>query len=109
MPTKAQARASIDAAGTLAKNEIDNTLPVGVNIVDGRINFNPTTLTFQMDAGGSLATATSWRDTIQTNLTSQSRTFTTRSTLGRRTRPDADGTHEIFISTTLTNFQITNF
>jgi len=41
MATKPQAKAAADAANASLKAEID-MLPAGVNITDGRVDFNPT-------------------------------------------------------------------
>src|SRR5690349_20812013 len=84
MPSKTQAKAAIDAAVVAVKADIDNILPVGVNIQNGQISFSPSaTWSISMDAGGVAATADSWLATIQTNLTGASRSFIVRRS-GRR-------------------------
>lgn len=69
MPTKVQAKNAIDNESAAFKADIDNILPVGVNIVDGQMNFAPGKHMVKLDAGGSAATAISWANTIQSNLT----------------------------------------
>ncbi len=106
MPTKTQAKTAIDNAAVGAKADIDNTLPVGVNIIDGRIDFNPTRYVFKMDAGNSLTTAQSWRDTILTNLDTQVRTHTVVQVLGRRV---GDLDRVVVVHTVLADYIIINF
>ena len=107
MANKTQAKAAVDNAVVSIKDEIDNRLPTGVNIKDGSLSFGPTRISIIMDAGGVLATATSWRDTIQTNLTAAGRAYKTRSSLGRREN-DATNEKEIVILTNLCVYIITN-
>ena len=106
MATKTGAKAAVDSAGTQIKADIDNILPVGVNIVDGIINFGPIKWTLIMDAGGSQITADSWATTIGTNLGSASRTFTTTRS-GRRN--DDSGGKFIRIESVLAIYLIRNF
>lgn len=73
MANKTQAKAAIDAAATAIKNDIDNVLPVGVDITDGIVNFNPTTWQLKIN-GGTEANAVSVATAIATNLTSAGRT-----------------------------------
>lgn len=108
MATKVQAKAAIDAAVVLAKNDIDNIHPVGVNITGGRITFNPTKFVFQWDAGGVLATATSWLATLTSNLAAASRTYTINGSRGRRLG-DLAGQNNIIVATDLANYIIVNF
>lgn len=74
MATKPQAKTAIDNAVTDMKADIDTILPIGINITDGSLSFNPTRYTIQLDAGGNGATALSWLTSIQTNLTNAGRT-----------------------------------
>ncbi len=105
MATKAQAKAAIDAAVVNIKADIDNILPVGVDITDGSISFNPTHWQFKLNAttqgaADTLATA------IETALVTASRTFTeTRD--GRRAN-DPSG-KSISISSTLAGYTIRGF
>lgn len=107
MPSKAQAKAAIDNAATDVKNDIDNILPVGVNIVDGGISFNPIRWTITLDAGASGVTADSWLATIQANLTTANRTFTV-TRIGRR-RSDPRRNNVITIISAQASYRITNF
>jgi hypothetical protein len=77
MANKTQAKAAIDAVVVLIKAEIDNISPVGSNIQDGFIGFNPTKFQIVYDAGGNLSTANSWKTSIETALTAASRVFIT--------------------------------
>lgn len=105
MATKVQAKALIDSTTTAIKADIDNILPVGVNIVDGSIQFSPQHWNMKMDAGGSAATADSWLATIVANLGTAGRAATvTRS--GRRL---GDGEKNIVIKTVLANYVIVGF
>jgi len=105
MATKIQAKAAIDAVVTLIKNDIDNVLPVGVNIVDGRIAFAPNHWDIRMDAGGVQATADSWFTTIMAALTTAG-----RAPVGvRGGRRIGEGLNNYTIKTTLANYQIVNF
>ena len=107
MPTKNQAKNAVDAAAVAMKADIDNTLPAGINITDGRITFNPTRWSIQLNAEGALATAQTIRDAILTALTAASRTFTVTQVLGRR---DSDGAVRYArIQTALADYEITNF
>jgi len=108
MANKTQAKNAVDNAAAAAKNEIDLALPVGVNIVDGNISFNPTRITIAMDAGGNQATAESWRDSIKAYLDSVPRTYTAKSFMGRREN-DAEPVHFIIINSALATYRINNF
>jgi hypothetical protein len=104
MPTKTQAKTAIDNATTSVKSDIDNILPVGVNIKDGSLGFQPMQYNIVLDAGNSVATADSWRSTIKTNFTNAGRTFT--ETLLRR-ESDGQKTYliaEIKLTVTILNF-----
>lgn len=107
MATKTQAKNLIDAAVVLAKNEIDNILPTGVNIVDGHISFGPTKVFLKMDAGGNSTTALAWANTITANLDAASRPYTVKGSRGRR-EEDAPS-HEIVINSILSQLTIVNF
>lgn len=109
MANKTQAKAAIDSAATAIKADIDNILPVGVNIEDGSISFAPLRWKLVLDAGGSLVTADSWLATIVSNLTAASRT----STVGRFRRI-SDGVVNLgdkvyLIHTELASYKIKNF
>lgn len=108
MATKPQAKTAIDNGMIAIKDDIDNRLPVGVNIKDGDIHFNPTTWNFQLDAGGVLATATSWRDTILANLTAAGRTYRVKNNLGRRESDQSGDSKFIRIDTDLASYIIVN-
>lgn len=73
MANKTQAKAAIDSAVIDIKNDIDNILPIGVNINDGSVSFNPTRYVIQLDAGNNSATALSWFNSIKANLISAAR------------------------------------
>lgn len=88
MANKTQAKAAVNSAATTANSAIDR-LPTGVNIKDGSINF-PTKLFFELDAGGVLATATTWRDSIIADLTSRAIDFEVLNAFGRR-KTDIEG------------------
>lgn len=109
MPTKVQAKTAVDNAAAAIKADIDTTLPVGVNIIDGRIDFNPTHWFIRVDAGGTLGGATTLRDFIVASLNSQSRNPIVNSGLGRRIDPQKDDIKVIIITTTLATYLITNF
>lgn len=105
MANKVQAKAAVDSAATAIKSDIDNILPTGVNVTDGRIDFNPTRWGLRLDAGGSMSTAESWISSITTALTGASRTFTVRRS-GRRAD---DATNDGFrIETQLAIYTIVN-
>ena len=105
MANKTQAKAAVDSAAAAIKADIDATLPTGVDIRDGKINFNPTTWQLQMNAG-NLTNADSWLATVKANLTTQARPFIVD--LWRRT---SDGTTEktYRIVTTQATYFIVNF
>lgn len=105
MANKTQSKAAIDSAAVAVKADIDNILPVGINIVDGRIDFNPTRWGFRLDAGGSPSTAESWITSITASLTSASRSFVVK----RGGRRADDPTNEGFrIETVLAVYTIVN-
>jgi len=83
MASKTQAKAAIDSVVVSIKADIDNILPVGVNIKDGVINFSPPRWSIQMDAGGSSSTAESWITSITGALTTAGRIFVVKRA-GRR-------------------------
>lgn len=105
MPTKAQAKTAIDSAATQIKADIDNILPVGVNIKDGVINFGPIRWTLILDAGGNTTTAENLVTAITANLTGASRAFT----INRAGRRVDDSTSGIQIVTQLAVYTIINF
>ena len=104
MATKLQAKNAIDAAALDAKNDIDNILPVGVNIKDGGISFNPEGYVIVVDAGGLVATADSTLASIQSNLTTATRPFVT--TLRRR---KADTKNQYVVTEAKLTVKIVNF
>jgi len=112
MATKPQAKTAIDNVVTLVKADIDTILPVGVNIRRGSIGFaaNGNSWTFTLDAGGSLATATGWRDTILANLVLAGRPVPPASDNKFQRRAD-DGEPEkaITVSSGSSTFKIVNF
>ena len=91
MANKTQAKAAIDSAVTAIKADIDDILPTGVNITDGRIDFAPTRWGFRLDAGGSPSTAESWITSITIALTAASRTFIIKRSGRRADDPTNDG------------------
>jgi hypothetical protein len=105
MASKTQAKAAIDAVVVSIKAEIDNILPVGVNIKDGVINFAPPRWSIQMDAGGSSSTAESWITSITSALTSASRAFVVKRAGRRADDSTGDGYR---IETTLAIYTILN-
>jgi hypothetical protein len=84
MANKTQAKAVIDAAVVLWKNDIDNILPIGVNIKDGQATFGPTRWSWILDAGGSSTTAESLITSIVAALTTAGRASVVKRS-GRRT------------------------
>lgn len=82
MANKTQAKALVDAAATALKNDIDTILPVGVNIIDGIINFNPTNWQLKLN-GETEANAVTVATAIATNLAAAGRPNRTFRT-GRR-------------------------
>ena len=106
MASKAQAKAIIDSAVTSIKSDIDNILPVGVDIRDGWISFAPTHWTFILNAGGNSGTANSWAATIASNLTTALRTNST-STFRRTT--DGEPEKAIVVTSALAVYRIVNF
>ena len=105
MPTKTQAKTAIDSAATAIKADIDNILPVGVNIADGKLDFNPTKWYLRMTAPDQ-TTADSWVTTMQTNLTAAGRTWKTRR---EGNYVDNEKENAITISTALAIYQIVEF
>jgi len=108
MPTKTQAKAAVDNAAAAIKNDIDNTLPVGVDITDGNISFAPNHYFIRMNAT-TQAIADSWVATIKTNLQNQSRTFTARDFRGRREGESPGFTKYIEIVTTIATYIIIGY
>jgi hypothetical protein len=105
MATKPQAKAAVDSAATAIKADIDNILPVGVNISDGRLDFGPMKWYLRLLAPDQ-TTAEAWTSTIQTNLTAAARVFRTRR---EGNYVDNEKENVITISTTLAVYQITGF
>lgn len=105
MATKTQAKATIDSAVVSIKADIDNTLPAGVNIRDGVINFGPLRWGLTLDAGGASATAESWITSITAALTTASRAFVVRRAGRREQDSAADGYR---IETSLAIYTIVN-
>lgn len=105
MPTKNQAKTAIDNAGTAIKADIDNILPVGVDITYGSITFAPTKWYIKLNAT-TQATADSWANTIKTNLAAASRSFIVKDYRGRRDGEGSNFTKYIEISTDLALYQI---
>ena len=105
MPNKNQTKTAIDSAATAIKADIDNILPVGVNIIDGNINFAPLRWNIRLDAGGVSATADSWLASMVTALTNAGRT----SVVTRFGRRLGETPNSITIKTTIATYQITNF
>lgn len=97
MPTKTQSKAALDSANTIAKADIDTTLPAGVNIKDGGLELNPIRLHMILDAGGTRAAAIALRDAILASLTTQAREYNVQSFLGRRS-DDTGNVINIFTS-----------
>lgn len=106
MPTKAQANAAVDSAGTAIKARI-NALPNGINIIDGTVNFNPATFVVKVDAGGSAATAATLASDIMTNYTAQGWSPTLSLDDTRRRRED--GAKMIVIQASQITIYIVNF
>lgn len=77
MANKNQAKAAVSAAATYFNNDIDVTLPVGVNIQDGRLDFAPTRGYIKMLAPDE-TTAETWKNTIVANLVTEGRQHTVR-------------------------------
>lgn len=110
MATKPQAKTAIDATVTLVKNDIDTILPTGINIRKGSMSFAPNAWTFILDAGGVLATATSWRDTILTNLALAGRPVpAAQDNKFQRRADDGEPEKAITISSGPSTFKIVNF
>lgn len=105
MPTKNQAKNAIDNAVVAAKLDIDNILPIGVNIIDGSIHFNPNRFNYLLLAPDE-ATLNSWADTIITNLTNAGRN--PQNPLGGGRRNDDIGLkRSVTIESTLASYRIT--
>lgn len=108
MANKTQAKAAVDAGATAIKADIDNILPVGVDIVDGVVTFSPTKWNMKLNAttqgaADTLATA------IETALTGAARTWT-EIRGGRRLSPTEDGVPKfIRINSTLASYEIRGF
>lgn len=85
MANKTQAKAAVDNGAAQIKSDIDNTLPVGVDITSGSVVFGPGNNIFwyyNLNAT-TQAAADTLATNIKTQLTSQTRTFTETRT-GRR-------------------------
>jgi len=108
MATKPQAKTAIDNTVVLVKADIDTILPTGVNIRKGSMSFAPNAWIFVLDAGGSLSTATSWRDTILANLAAASRPVPGGNNFQRRV-DDGESEKAITISSGPSTFKIVNF
>jgi len=87
MPNKTQAKAAVDAAATACKSDVDNILPVGVNITSGSILFNPTKSFYLMLAPDE-ATLNAWATTIYNNLVTAARNPSQPMGAGRRKSED---------------------
>jgi len=87
MPTKNQAKTAIDAAALACKSDIDNILPVGINITSGSILFNPTKSYYLMLAPDE-ATLNAWATTIYNNLITAARNPSLPMSSGRRKSED---------------------
>jgi hypothetical protein len=106
LANKTQAKAAIDAAVTSIKADIDNILPVGVDITDGSITFNPTRWGFKLNAT-TQAAADTLATSIETALTAAARPWTeTRG--GKRSDDGAVGKFTQ-IGTTLATYTIKGF
>jgi hypothetical protein len=112
MATKPQAKTAIDAAVTQVKADIDTIIPTSPapNIRRGAMSFAPNAWTFVLDAGGSLSTATSWRDTILANLALADRPVPPASdNKFQRRQDDGEPEKAITISSGPSTFKIVNF
>lgn len=107
MPTKNQAKTVIDNSAVAIKADIDNILPVGVDITTGNVVFTPTKWYIRMNAT-TQATADSWANTIKTNLAAASRPFVFRDYRGRRDGESASPKY-IEISTDLAIYTINGY
>lgn len=105
MATKPQAKAAIDSAATAIKADIDNILPVGININDGKIEFGPMKWYIRLLAP-DLTTAESWTSGLETNLAGAGRQFKTRR---EGAYVDNEKENSITIVTTLAIYQIVGF
>jgi hypothetical protein len=105
MATKPQAKAAIDSAATAVKADIDNILPVGVNISDGKIEFGPMKWYIKLLAADA-TTAEAWTATMEANLAAAGRQFRTRR---EGFYVDTEKENVITIATTLAIYQITGF
>lgn len=104
MATRTQVKALIDSLATQVKTDIDNTLPAGVNIVGGDLTPSPAGWVITMDSGANINDAVTLVNTITTNLTNQSRTYSI--TYNRRT---ADGTKNIAVIASPAVYRIIGF
>lgn len=104
MANKTQAKAAVDAATVAIKSDIDNILPVGVDITDGAINFAPTRWGIKLN-GGSEANAVSVANAIAANLTTAGRANST--VRGGRRLEDGTAIKSIAVSSVLATYQIT--
>ena len=103
MPNKIQAKAAVDAAAAAIKADIDNILPVGVDIIDGNITFAPTRWGIKLN-GVNEASAVTLANTISANLTAASRTHIVER-VGRRSTDHSRTV--INIGSQLASYQIT--
>jgi len=104
MATKPQAKAAIDSTVVLVKADIDNVLPVGVNIRRGSISFGPMGWTLIVDAGGSPTVATDWANTIIANLAGRNPVLSYR-----RRADDQEPERVAYVTGTNVNIRIVNF
>ena len=107
MATKPQAKTAIDNTVTQIKADLDNIVPAGVNIVDGRISFSPSRWTIIFTVA-DMAAADTLLTGITANLTTAARTYT----IDRRRRADDSvqvGSRSYLIITTLATYQIIGF
>lgn len=108
MANKTQAKAAVDNGATQIKSDIDNTLPVGVDITSGSVIFGPGSniAWFYSLNATTQAAADTLATNIKTNLTNAARTFTeTRN--GRRSTDD--GGKSIVIVSTLASYTIKGY
>jgi hypothetical protein len=95
LANKTQAKAAIDAANVAIKDDIDNRLPVGVDITNGNLSFNPTRWQMVLNTT-SQATADSWTTSIEAALTLQGKTWL--ETRGGRRGDDTTGKYIMIAS-----------
>lgn len=100
MATRAEAKAAIAAASTATQNDIDVSLPAGVDIADGIINFNPRRVLYVLRTA-NLAAAEVLFGTITTSLNSQGRAYTVQ-----RLRRGDDGDRTVLITSGVFTYRI---